>query len=567
MDSDQVLSHKCNTVEIRTTFALALLACASPLSSCQRGNSPVEANASDLIFYETRIVHTDVKSRTPILDKFIPQPFQTLAFSRRELLGSETNSRLPETPFAAQQLDVTYGPTLQTIGLPALSHQQEVLLFARDPTETYGDLSGVLDPSTFRSITNPINLPASLAFEIPAVAGQAAPSTVSDITDADFWTGTVGGPGAAACASTTQHGTQCGSIKAARVMQHGFCSAEIPFFDPAVDAAGGLTLFGSNGRPGGSIADQIWNTFFSTANTQSACVHTFRDWIQLGSFLRTTIDNEESQLGGFVLNMGLHDNDFHPGTKDDYVRINETFWLRLKDGRLSAEAKLNGTYSTGTEGDSLLNGLVLGLNTAVGDALFKASNAAQVLWSHSVLKDACTMKSATDTSVSTPVPAPTALTIAPGTCSDFLNIFVQQVELTKQFLSLSSTEQAFVVSNLLHATNGNYDNIECRQPNSAADSECAYVVRAKRVNVMPDRIELVFLDAENDATASAYPVWLLANSRGVASEQLCVRQPLTAPNPAAIQFKRAFVQQDVGTADHAASCEGGLNTCALECGL
>jgi len=59
-----------------------------------------------------------------------------------------------------------------------------------------------------------------------------------------------------------------------------------------------------------------------------------------------------------------------------------------------------------------------------------------------------------------------------------------------------------------------YKNFRCvdrtGQPGRLAGPRCEYVLRAKRLNVLPDGVELVFIDDPREYQNPTYPLWLLA---------------------------------------------------------
>ena len=75
-----------------------------------------------------------------------------------------------------------------------------------------------------------------------------------------------------------------------------------------------------------------------------------------------------------------------------------------------------------------------------------------------------------------------------------------------------------------------YKNLRCNNRASSLGSRCEYILRAKRVNVLPDGPELVFLDTNREVVNPVFPIWLILSGTGTVgtppfSDRICTTKP------------------------------------------
>jgi hypothetical protein len=135
-------------------FALAVLAGLATGIGCQtrpngavvRGTPPVELGLSDLQF-----VQSDVLAGPQIrLHRVVPIPFESWSWRRSALDGDPVGADIPAlslNPVGAEPpLFVRYSSSIVD-----LAHQQEVMLFVRDPEEAFETFKGNLrDAGTWK---------------------------------------------------------------------------------------------------------------------------------------------------------------------------------------------------------------------------------------------------------------------------------------------------------------------------------------------------------------------------------------------------------------------------------
>lgn len=86
---------------------------------------------------------------------------------------------------------------------------------------------------------------------------------------------------------------------------------------------------------------------------------------------------------------------------------------------------------------------------------------------------------------------------------------------------------------------------------------CEYIVRAHRINVYPDNVELVWFDSVHDTDTTALPLWIV--SKETAPDQLSRLCSAGRPFP---RLNRAFGSSNQGYAEINPDCAAG---CGLSC--
>jgi hypothetical protein len=449
-----------------------------------------------------------------ILSKYVPEPLTGLAWRQSELVGP--------TKDLAQIALVPSGPPLEVYYEqlnPDWHSQHEVMFFARDPEETFETLRKSLnDDSGWRVQVNSEFLPHVLTLNYPNADGFTPQQEIHLFpTATTFWPGpaplTPRGPGALPRGS--------GSIKAVRVVNHGLCSTELPM-QPILD----------------QVSDKLWDEFKAKIQNASNCLDQERFWSHATSFLHQTTDFEPAQFGGFLLNFFYHTIDKHTGIKDDNVRLNVHYWFRLRDGRLTLESTYNDSDVNGGSADEIAAGVVPALLTDPGDEIFKQADSSQQYHGLDLTPDQsenpypCTLRGP-DRKDSTLRSDDT-----PSACQGLIDLVVNDAKFEGGKLTppLSTDETDTMTRTALHSTvvGGEpiFDNVRCA-PFGGGDGagRCEYIVRAKRLNVYPDAVEVVFLDGDREIGNPTYPVWLSLNKVAplVNGNPLCGRHPSASP--------------------------------------
>jgi len=304
----------------------------------------------------------------------MPVPFDLTSYS----LG---NSDQPYVQYAA---DTAFWTTLTAININGAStgipywNQHEVLLFARDPVEMnatfrsyaqtrltlFGDdpstvnpansgqvkqdLAQIFGPGTptdpgdwrlewhncqvpagSNSSCNGASMPDAATMFYPPQPGwqttdlsvpQVSVPLTASVSPTNFWgTLTPIGPGAAPA-----HEYQ-GSIKAAKVINHGICSSAQPYITP----------------DGKGILEQLANKLpIAVAAGIDSGENVEARWLNLAPFLDFTTDVEDAQLGGFFLNFNVQANIkiggiFTGGGPNAFYH--DAHRWRLFDGRLTTD--------------------------------------------------------------------------------------------------------------------------------------------------------------------------------------------------------------------------------------
>jgi hypothetical protein len=473
----------------------------------QEGLPPVNSGTGHLTFLERA-------QGGIILSKFVPEPLTGLAWHGTEIIGTVDVANQGLTP-PSPQIEVRY-----SLSNPDFAAQHEVMLFARDPEETFLVLQQMInDNNAWNKDVSPENLPTALTAVYPpnpSFVSQHETHVFPSVTD--FWPPPIApsGPG------TRPEGLA--SIKAARVINHGLCSSELPVLQ-ILD----------------QVSDAVWDKFQEAIQDASNCITQIRDFSQATSFLHQTTDLEPAQFGGFFLNFAFRTIDKHPTIKNDNVRFNVDYWFRLRDGRLSAESTYNLSDVNGGSADAIAAGLFPGLLNDVGSSIYQQADTLQQYHGVDISKDQnsnlfpCTLQGAGRDDPTLPADG------SPGVCQKLIDQITDDALLGGATLTppLNSNERAAVTETIKRSVivNGkpNFENLRCAKFESdPGQGRCEYIIRAKRLNALPDAVELVFLDGNRELANPAYPIWLLLEhfrTQGLIRDNsaLCSRQPVSSP--------------------------------------
>ena len=496
-----------NTRSKLIAASIAAFVTLSSRANAQEGLLPVNSGNGHLSFLE--LPQGDI-----FLSKFVPEPLTGLAWHGTDIIGSLDLANKGLGP-AAPQIEVRY-----RLSNPDFAAQHEVLLFARDPEETFQVLQQMLDDSNgWSKEVSPENLPVALTAVYPPNNSFVSQQEIHVFPSvSDFWPPPVApsGPG------TRPQGFA--SIKAARVVNHGLCSNELQI----------STILEQ-------VSDAVWGKFQEGIQHETNCITQIRQWSHATSFLHQTTDLEPAQFGGFFLNFAFRTIDKHPTIKDDYIKFNVDYWFRLRDGRLSAELTYNLSQADGGFGDSIAAGLFPGLLNDVGAGIFQQADASQQYHGLDLTKEQdldvypCKLQGVGRDDPTLPADE------SPSACQMLIDRITNDALLGGATLTppLNSNERAAVSETVKRSVivNGkpNFENLRCAKLKSGLPGEgrCEYVLRAKRLNAFPDEVELVFLDGNRELANPAYPIWLAlqhARTQGLIGDNpLCSRQPVTTP--------------------------------------
>ncbi len=417
----------------------------------------------------------------------------------------------------------------------------QLALFARDPREVTDTLDTTFDPTVWEATTNPCALPGVrfvTAESIPNAAYQEG-STTAPIVTGDFWTDPpcATGPGAV----PDGHG----SIKSMRTYREGLCRASVPL-GPIVQ------------QIVGSLKQELAGAVLKAPYCSDAFVQ-YMDTTTYLSHQSTASDRLPDAVpsGGFSLLFGSQFHHYLP-IPDTFTQVSYRYELRLSDGRLTAAPFKNELAAQGYSASDAITALQGGLENDIPAAINQASDFSQVIApalennqttctqdeecgpSEGCLpsptlpgKRTCqhytlgTCEPETDPSTGKPVSSITADLLL---CKGARDLFRTAIDRGADQLGLSSADKGALEATADHFTLQKYDNWRCRQPTNGRDDptehyRCEYVVRAKRLNVYPEKVDLVFFD-EKELQNEAYAAYVALASLG-ATSQMCTSGPDT----------------------------------------
>ncbi len=507
-----------------------------------------------------------------------------------------TSFSLANTPFVQYGSDTAFWTTLVGGGstVPTTQdywNQHEVVLFARDPVEMTNHfrdyvvadftLNG-LDPS----ITNPVDsdkvkaelaqlfgpgtsdspgiwrlewhncqvpagstfgcggpssMPNAASMFYPPQAGwtttdlsvpQVSVPVVANVTPASFWpTGvTPTGPG------SLPHPENVGSIKAAKVINHGICSSFSPYCSGPPDASGAPTccnggpdqdgdLLCPNNTPATGLFEKLAASIpLTLAKGLDSGNNIERRWVDIAPFLNFTQEEEDAQLGGFFLGFNVQGNVIAGGGPNVFYYDSHTW--KLFDGRLTAGGEVIYSFGDGAAADCLryssdslltreIDSPTAAANDVVGrtganpstlaEAVFQGADKKQVYVGKLNVADTCDGHA--DLGISGAPPGDYE-------CGKFWTSLQNDLDDALSVLSAPlgiTVTQAAQIKATMNATDfaGSYKNLRCAQFSNDVHASCQYVMRAKRLNVYPDGVELVFIDDPHDFSNPSYPIWLI----------------------------------------------------------
>lgn len=415
-----------------------------------------------------------------------------------------------------------------------LHDQHEILLFARDPQEhaatmrafapSFGTLDQLLSQFPFDWLAQwPIaRVPGAATFVYPPQAGWngndpnaivTTPVTVSPITRSLFGTLSFLGPAA-------EPGT-FGSVKAAKIVNHGMCSRAVPYshVNPNSGNKDGILELLADQLPV-AFAKTVLNAHCPTGDVESL-------WTTTSSWLDFTQEREDAQLGGFFLNLAVNVKVtiFKAGPRLAPRSVHQ--W-RLLDGRLTADGEMLSTGNRdGTDNDSAVDDLTALLTrqldappspndsgSSLAAAIFHQSDEQQV-FTGDIGTVTCDVSKSDDGSI----PIPDTKAGSTDECHTFWSAFTADVN--QAFagvgpllgINASGQQQVLETMNATELKNNKLvsKNLRCvhRASNGTArEGTCEYVLRAKRLNPLPDAVDLVFVDDTYEYSNPTFPLWL-----------------------------------------------------------
>jgi hypothetical protein len=451
----------------------------------------------------------------------------------------------PETmvQFGVQNLtSQTWTPSVSGAAPITLTQPYEVQLFTYEPGVQAQDLLGTYaDPGTWESeVTTPSGpppwyLPNAVSMPFPPPPGYLSPLVLGPVLPYTFWAPSQPanwvGPGNAPVGT--------GSIKDVRLFQRGMCSVETPI-QPILD----------------QLTSELHDTFLHSSCSPGETTGSVT-WIHAVTNLPNGASNGPSKLGdvglggGFSLNARLHVEDHGIGgpifSLDPCdVTENYIYLFGLTDGLLNISSQQVNNDATddplcdgflGNEGFDALT--ETGFNTSIPTAFATAAQAAQTQDFSSGSDD---YTFACDPTVKDPCGTPFRGTGLDGEPEDNLGPIVEftlAIAVGAGYLGITDVNAV----NEMEAAASNPADWNCMATYPFGDISgvnacapvtpqyrCLYTARAKRINVMPDAVELVWFDAVafDDPmfavfVASFEPAGLTGAAPGVANkwQKLC----------------------------------------------
>ncbi len=436
------------------------------------------------------------------------------------------------------------------------TEQDEVVFFARDPEELYATLLNDLtlfvnSPfGTFGTDNDwqnvdlvPNALPQGLGLSYPPAVFFPPPG--GWLTTALPVLGPFGffnipttvqptGPGAAPDGS--------GSVKAARVVQHGRCSRELGY----------------------TTGDSLLSAFLGALDVKLLQLASSRQVAAVIPFLHQTESREDAQWGGFFLTAEYTKGLFV--VPNLHARVVDPYVFQLQDGIVSvlpegALAHLEGGAFGAADQvhwfldeflDTPFDPSAL-ITTAeripspanVAQAFYQAADDAQGVTSDKDKTKAltCSLRPVVfGNSRTIPKLSPICAGLyqvigaAPG---NFASTVTPPLSVNEQAAATSAIMET--IPDPYNPSGSIYKNFRCNpawpdgtavDPSDPSQGVCEVVARAKRINSYPNSLELVFFDDEREVTAEAYALFLfLGGDLGAArGNDLCKRTPVSSLN-------------------------------------
>jgi hypothetical protein len=474
------------------------------------------------------------------------------------------SSQLVDAPYASipsGEVSLTYHDTFSTF-----ASQTELIVMARDPEEYRTALESQVPSSynngnsfweTLTSAPNDsyeptygVTLPYAL--EIPYPVSLAGSTVSSWPLSTALFTGSSSTPFAGASAADN------GSVKGLYLEQRGVCAYDVDLQDKAGQGIVDQYLAAS----ASSIRDQIE----SGASFLGVTLGVAPTRVDAASFLSR--DKENVISGGFVTNVTF-DVQWSLPVNNANDSFNYTFVFDLNDGILDVTPTLNHEFDYGAFSGTLASKIEESFPSTIANTVYLAALAqqAQPIPNINASTDGCTQRgsqrspecyTACDVGMdpnSWPPPLDASASVDDSSwhkmdyCRTITNLVASQSHDAAIAYGLSETDATTVRSQItapLASDPDSFANVRCNfypayeagtinRPDGGSPAyavpTCEIVARAKRLNVFPDKVELVWFDAPDLAhvgpdeySNEAFAIYLALTKFG-SGGTLCARQP------------------------------------------
>lgn len=366
-------------------------------------------------------------------------------------------------------------------------------------------------------------------------------------------------------------------MKAAQVVQHGFCSqyVSVPQLDASTNAFQTITdtIFTSfvnsiQGYKDSCGQDQV-GVDVCGFGVPRGCLLKFQEWAHVMPFIRQSDEVTSEQHGGFVFNgayrledeNGYYTEIGNGGVGDNYVKLNIAFEWDLTneggtvldtvdgrkqkklDGRLTARAiQATSDHSGGgAVASQLEQSLVSGIEKQVGDAVYGLTDQRFVFAGAPPFPFSCKPRQVRcDGSVANATVdfISNWQTISPQQadglpCGDFVTMLRDAVQSGGTIEGLSQDQINEVFEEMFSSHDNVFDYLRCASNPDPSTSKgvpyrCEYPFPMKRINVLPDQLEFVLLD--NDDPTGGRELGNRAYGVYLATIGLSAGQPASAAN-------------------------------------
>jgi hypothetical protein len=338
-----------------------------------------------------------------------------------------------------------------------------------------------------------------------------------------------------------------GSTKGLYLYRHGVCSAMV---DAETSVLQPIVQQGPDGLANG-IESNIPSPASGTANIEA---------FNLAQFVQRV--NTDTLTGGFVQQVTVRVNwSFPPFLNDAVVARNYTYTYGLNNGILSVSPTKNpggwdtgafsGTIADGIDGSfpqQLSAGLYLGALSQQAQPIPVLNSPDPACSGNAAQKPADCFQACKNVPANYPAPLSPSNTddsawYDMNFCSGVATLVLSEgVNLGASAIGITDPQQLQQLSNALVGPNPNdstkLSNIRCNfHPSYVIGSDgthtpvCEVVARAKRINILPDQIELIWFDnpslnqvASGELSNEAYSLFLVLKSQNQQG-QLCQRTP------------------------------------------
>jgi hypothetical protein len=426
-----------------------------------------------------------------------------------------------------------------------LRRQRELHIFARDPQEESFALLKTdvnADDSIWRRQTSlpiPANtppwfLPSDAVMPYPPAPFFAGttPLVLRPVQNSDFWgvndAAVRGGPGGEPLVDGT---VPAGSIKAIRLLRSGLCSREVPIQDILNQVGNGFrsSVLSTSGvcKPGS------WDGSIDYIDATSILEHQPPQGTGGGDLNPTDVH------GGFFLTskVRLHDaGGAQPLNLDDcFVSFVATYPFGLKDGRLALDPAAVATIDF-DHSKTLCTGFFFGSSQGFVDKLQNGLTSTVPAAFAAVTEQLQSFSGPASDSAWACTPSSTGQ--LGSECKAARNEFDEAIFLGAMTLGIPNPGPGGPTARLRKAA-GLDQNWRCVAHPTPADvcrgvvagsaGRCEYVLRAKRINVNPDTVDLVWFDDDDDFDNPAYAAFVASFVKSEterdfeAYKQLCER--------------------------------------------